>query len=78
MQGVILSKESEKYIKCYCSYTNKGIIKSVNEDKVVAMTQIKQPAMDVNNVINFKKWPSNLSFFGVYDGHGGSRASEYL
>ena len=55
----------------YAVNTNQGLVRTYNEDRVAIVLSIVQP---VNAV---KPWPK-CSFFGIYDGHGGSLCADYL
>lgn len=48
------------------------LIREYNEDRVSIILNIVKP-------LNYKgsTWP-NISFFGIYDGHGGNACSDYL
>ena len=69
------SKISSKHlgiIKAYGANTYQGIIRNYNEDRVSIIINMNKPK-------NFKEnfWPK-VSFFGIYDGHGGKECAEYL
>ena len=78
------SKEYPNYPQCCicqkplglvksCAYnTYKGIIKERNEDKVIVVSPIPKPQKS-----KIRTWPK-MSFFGIFDGHGGESCSEYL
>lgn len=53
-------------VKAYAANTNKGIIRNYNEDRVSIILNILKP-----NTRKGEDWPK-CSFFGVFDGHGGS------
>jgi protein phosphatase 2C family protein 2/3 len=56
----------------YSANTNQGIVRSYNEDRVTIILNFIQPKEK-----NLPYWPK-CSFFGLYDGHGGSLCAEYL
>ena len=59
-------------IQAYGANTHEGIVRNYNEDRVSIIINMNRP-------LNYKKnrWPK-VSFFGIYDGHGGKQCSEYL
>ena len=65
------SKKKMGIIQSYGVNTYQGIVRHYNEDRVSIIINMNKPK-------NFnRKWPK-ISFFGIYDGHGGERCSEYL
>ena len=65
------SKKKMGIIKSYGVNTYQGIVRNYNEDRVSIIINMNKPK-------NYKKtWPK-ISFFGIYDGHGGEGCSEYL
>jgi len=66
------SKRSAGIIKSYAVNTYQGIIRNYNEDRVIIIINLNKPP-------NYHRsnWPK-ISFFGIYDGHGGDGCSEYL
>lgn len=56
----------------YAVATNQGLVKSYNEDRVSIVSNIVKPMSRKE-----EKWP-NCSYFGIYDGHGGSGCADYL
>jgi protein phosphatase 2C family protein 2/3 len=59
-------------IKAYAANTNQGIVRDYNEDRVSIILNIVKPLSRAN-----ENWPK-CSFFGVYDGHGGSACADFL
>ena len=65
------SKKKMGIIKSYGVNTYQGIVRNYNEDRVSIIINMNKPK-------NYhKSWPK-ISFFGIYDGHGGEGCSEYL
>ena len=60
-------------ISAYAAITNQGIYRSYNEDRVSIILNIVKPKTKDSKVF----WPK-CSFFGIYDGHGGSLCADYL
>ena len=48
--------------------------RNYNEDRVAIILNIMKPKSKEGKVAN---WPK-CSFFGIYDGHGGSQCAEFL
>lgn len=59
-------------VKAYAANTNQGLVRNYNEDRVAIIFNILKPASKEK-----EPWPK-CSFFGVYDGHGGSVCADYL
>jgi protein phosphatase 2C family protein 2/3 len=59
-------------VRAYAANTNQGLVRSYNEDRVSIILNIVKPASRQQET-----WPK-CSFFGVYDGHGGSTCAEFL
>lgn len=54
-------------VSAYAANTHQGIVRNYNEDRVSIILNIVKPPSRSNEV-----WPK-CSFFGIYDGHGGSK-----
>lgn len=73
------SIKSQKTIRSYSVNTHQGIIRlyfdlyrTYNEDRVTIILNIIKPTS-----FSGKLWPK-CSFFGIYDGHGGSQCANFL
>ncbi len=67
-----ISQKSIGLVKSFAYITYKGLVKHTNEDKVIVVSPVPKPQKS-----KIKTWPK-LSFFGVFDGHGGETCSEFL
>lgn len=72
LDKVRISKKSFCCVEGYAAITTEGLVRGYNEDRVSIILNIPQPQ-------NFEgdKWPK-CSFFGIYDGHGGSACADFL
>jgi protein phosphatase 2C family protein 2/3 len=80
----ILKKEYPRYeegemsqkhfgiIKSYAFNSYHGLLKDDNEDKIAVCVGIKKP-----HNCKLKTWPK-ISYFAIFDGHGGDKCSIYL
>ena len=59
-------------IKAYAANTHQGLIRNYNEDRVTIILNIIKPDDKI-----CRYWPE-CSFFGIYDGHGGKKCSNFL
>ncbi len=59
-------------MRAYAANTNMGLVRNYNEDRVAIILNINKPEHRQR-----ENWPK-CSFFGVYDGHGGSACAEFL
>ena len=59
-------------IKSYSYNTYQGLYKDYNEDRVSVCSLVKKPTSS-----KMKIWPK-ISYFAIFDGHGGEECSEYL
>ena len=66
------SKKKMGLIKSYAVNTYQGIIRNYNEDRVSIIVNMNKPRGYYKRI-----WP-RVSFFGIFDGHGGETCSEYL
>ena len=67
-----ISSKAMGIIHAYGANTYQGLVRNYNEDRVSIIINMNKPQ-------NYKKnyWPKT-SFFGIYDGHGGSKCADYL
>ena len=70
------SLKSNSLIKGYSANTNNGLYRNYNEDRVSIILNIVKPKKD-NEDEKVQSWPP-ISFFGLYDGHGGSKCADFL
>lgn len=73
---VILNQNSFGRITAYALNSYHGIFKNINEDKAKIILEYKINRQIKNgngDIINPK-----ISYFGIYDGHGGSKCSDFL
>jgi protein phosphatase 2C family protein 2/3 len=66
------SQKPQGLMKSYAYNSYKGLVKDFNEDRVVVVSQIQKPPKTIH-----RTWPK-MSYFGIFDGHGGETCSEYL
>jgi protein phosphatase PTC2/3 len=66
------SSKENGIVKAYAVLTDKGLVRNYNEDRVSIILNILKPSSRSNEV-----WPY-CSFFGIYDGHGGSKCADFL
>lgn len=60
------------FVKGYAASTDQGLVRDYNEDRVSIILNVNKPQDRAAEV-----WP-RCSFFGVYDGHGGSACADFL
>ena len=64
--------EINNIIKSFAVNSYQGLLRNYNEDKVSIILTINKPKKS-----NIKNWPQ-CSLFAIYDGHGGSKCSDFL
>ena len=69
-----ISSRSFGIIRAYGVNTTQGIIRDYNEDRVSIVINMVKPK---NCHIDNSDWPK-ISYFGVFDGHAGSKCADYL
>lgn len=62
-------------VRAYAANTNQGLVRNYNEDRVSIITNLLPPKSRTD--ITPDKWP-RCSYFGIYDGHGGSLCADFL
>jgi hypothetical protein len=66
------SMKSFGIVKGYGANTNQGLVRNYNEDRVSIILNVVKPETGLN-----ENWPK-VSFFGIYDGHGGNACADFL
>lgn len=61
------SKKHYGVVKSFAVCTNQGLVRSYNEDRVTIIPRTKLNELD-----------HRISYFGVFDGHGGAGCADYL
>jgi len=59
-------------LKSFSYNSYQGLFKDYNEDKISISSLVKKPTSS-----KIKSWPK-ISFFSIFDGHGGEECSEFL
>jgi len=62
-------------VRAYAANTNQGLIRNYNEDRVSIITNLLPPKQRTD--VRLEDWPK-CSYFGIYDGHGGSLCADFL
>ena len=63
---------NENSIAAYACNTHNGLIRNYNEDRISIIHDLQNPNQ------KFSKNHQKVSFFAVYDGHGGKGCAEFL
>ena len=63
--NALFSNKQFGYLKSFGYNTFQGLVKDYNEDKIIVISQIKKIASS-----KIKQWPK-MSYFAIFDGHGG-------
>jgi protein phosphatase 2C family protein 2/3 len=66
------SSKSNSHVEAYGANTNQGSVRNYNEDRVSIILNVIKPSSRDD-----EEWPK-VSFFGIYDGHGGNKCADYL
>jgi len=66
------SYKKHSVLEAYSTVTHQGVIRHYNEDRVSLILNLEKPH---NKTVDY--WPT-ITFFGLYDGHGGAGCAEYL
>ena len=64
------------FLKSYAVNSYRGLVRNYNEDKVSIILSITKPKSV--KLKEGEQWPVNCSFFGIYDGYGGSKCCNFL
>ena len=67
-----ISNKQYDNIISYAANTNNGIIRDYNEDRLSIIINLNKP----ENIIK-KQW-KKISYFAIFDGHGGNQCAEFL
>lgn len=67
-----VSVKENGVVKGYAAGTSRGLVRLANEDRVCISMSAMKPATRKHEL-----WPT-CSFFGVFDGHGGSNCADFL
>lgn len=65
-------KKDNSVIIAYGANTYQGLFRNYNEDRVSIILNVIKPNSRMND-----EWPS-VSFFAIYDGHGGHECADFL
>ena len=68
----LVSQKPLGLVKSFAYNSYKGLTKPDNEDRVIVVSPIPKPQKTIH-----RSWPK-MSYFGVFDGHGGQTCSELL
>lgn len=66
------SNKESGVVLAYAAATDQGLVRNYNEDRVSIILNILKPPNR-----STETWPF-CSFFGIYDGHGGSKCADFL
>lgn len=75
LERVKISHKNFGVIESYSAITTEGLYRDYNEDRVAIIFNISKPTTYVET--EEQPWPK-CSFFGLYDGHGGSGCADFL
>jgi hypothetical protein len=72
MKNPKFSSKSFHKIKCFSASSYKGLVRNYNEDRIKIIQKVIKPDLKGD-----QSWP-NISYFGIFDGHGGKKCSNFL
>ena len=73
MDSPRISKKKNGVVKSYAVNTSNGLVRNYNEDRVAIILNVDKPKY----LKEEDNWPK-ISFFGIYDGHGGVNCADFL
>ena len=72
ISNIKYSNKENGIVSSYAAATDQGLVRNYNEDRVSIILNILKPPSRSQ-----ESWPF-CSFFGIYDGHGGSKCADFL
>lgn len=72
LSSSVKSSRPHGIVKAYCANTHKGLVRNINEDRVMIISKLSKPESRKS-----EKWPIS-SFYAIYDGHMGKECCNFL